>query len=1007
MATFIQGDPGLKLDPVLYTPDYNFLRYVLQKKTSQYEQGLKSVSGTLGALKKELSDPTLMERRDTYMKSAESELQKISSADLSLQQNVNAANAVFDPIINDAAIVYDSYHTANNARQRATMESWASSEDMATRKKFNQEIYDWVKRDLDSLKTGKGDINNYKVQGRKAWAFVDAQDLVNQAAKDMGYKVENDELGKPYIITTVNGKTNRESYELFAKGVLDANPVYKQQLGILGQARVEKDVETMRASNPAYASMSKSQVVQLFSNQAYDKGKDRQKSYLDGLSERISVQQADANAYVTANAAKIKANPQGEEAQTAAKKVADLEMFKTQIKTVQSDYNSTYGSDEQTSKSKKEAFVKNFTDNPEGYYAKQIELEDVVRWSNVRSAFGSRSIKADQGYISMLNAADKAMNTLNNIKDDQFDNQMDIAELGLKMQGKTSTGERKKNADGSDKLSDVEFVDVSSTQVTTTTRVEQLKDRLALSKAAGIQAMTGTFGGLYLLEKMGTKPEDVALVRQLFTKKQSEGSYTPTKEETQAMSRAYQNLFSFAKLNNQDDVLATMRGQVASKTKVSDTDLPSLLRAAAKNYEPKDDYESSAVRQLFEYEKNQAEVKRISGAVNKGIEIVINQIKDKNEFKEILVTEQGKQRLISASDIVKKIPSKAKQDKDWAMDPDVTLTEEDKLNIAEGFLNGSVNVKFRGKNKFGTDTAADIFSTNGTFITYQGRDLYIENAFNIFPTDSSEYQRLIKKINERTPIPEFNAATGGAAAQGSAIFVVRNEQRDKVREVLSSPTQTNSNIKMAVDGTLNAFTDVAASDQAAIRNALADKSNVQEVKIFTTSPMNDGQQVVEVKFAPKKSKEDPNAWAGQTYYFPINVTAKSSELFKLFADVDDLEEFTQYSKDNKPYVMDYHEASGAKAVIMADQPGSKTGTVRLYSKYDPATKQYTDNWIEQPPIPFDLNRVTFNEVKDQVYNNFLTPYMQRRMSYNKQSQTSQTGSGNDLFNQLLKRLNQQ
>ena len=1001
MATFIQGDPGLRLDPVLYTPDYNFLRYVLQRKTSQYEQGLKSVAGTLGALKKDLSDPTLIQRRDNYLKSAESQLQKIASADLSLQQNVNAANAVFDPIISDPAIVYDSYHTADNRRQLSTMESWAASDDMATRKKFNQEIYDWVKRDLDSLKTGNGDINNYKVQGRKAWAYVDAQDLVNQAAKDMGFKVENDELGKPYIVTTVGGKSNRENYELFAKGVLDANPVYKQQLSILGQARVEKNIADVKALNPQYASLSKPELLRIYSDREYDKGKERQKTYIDSLNEKASVQQADANAYMTTNAAKIKANPQGEEAQIAAKKVADLELYRKQIASLRSDFSTTFGSDDQTAKARKEAFVKGFTDNPEGYYSKQIELEDVIRWSNVRSAFGSRSIKADQAYISMVNAADKALNTLNNIKDDQFDNQMDVAELGLKMQGKTSSGEKKKNADGTDKLSDVEFVDVSSTDISVTTKLNQLKNRLAVSKAAGIQNMTGTFGGLYLLEKMGTKPEDVALVRQVFTKKETQPGYKPTKEENDALSKAYDNLFSFAKLNNQEDVLATMRGQVKNKEAVGNIDIPSLLRAAARNYEPKDQYERNAIRQLAEYENNQAEVKTISEAVEKGQQVAIRSVKGISDFDKIVRKKDGKETLINDDDIRALLTQKNISGQGEVIPADV------KERMIAAYFDGTLKVDITRP-----EGAASAARTGGSTVGYvdinfEGKKYQLFGDLFANTATPKEYQKLMKRLNERVPIPEFTSQISGAGALGSAIFVIRNEMREKIAETLVSTTQTNSNIKQQVGGELNSFEDVPADQQAEVRSALADKKNIVDMRLRPTSTINEGQQIVEVTFAKKTSKDDPNIWSGKTYYFPINVTGRSADVFKLFADVDEIEEFNQYSKQNKPYVMDYHQASGVKAVIMADQPGSKTGTVRLYSKYDPVTKTYTDNWIEQPPIPFDLNKVTFSEVKEQVYNNFFSPYLDRRMAYNAQTQNNQTGSGNELFNQLMKKLNQQ
>ena len=113
MATVADITYG-NFNPVLYTPDYSFLRYALYKKSSQYEQGLQSVSSSYNALKKNLTDPINAQRRDQYLKSANAQLQKMASSDLSLQENVNAANSVFQPLATDKAFLYDSYHTENN-----------------------------------------------------------------------------------------------------------------------------------------------------------------------------------------------------------------------------------------------------------------------------------------------------------------------------------------------------------------------------------------------------------------------------------------------------------------------------------------------------------------------------------------------------------------------------------------------------------------------------------------------------------------------------------------------------------------------------------------------------------------------------------------------------------------------------------------------------------------------------------------------------------------------------
>lgn len=1012
MATFIQGVTDTNLDPVLFTPDYSFLRYNLEKKNAQYEQGLKSVSSAYGALKKELSDPMNVQRRDNYLKAAESELQKIASADLSLQQNVNAANAIFDPIATDPAIAYDAYHTTRIKRELSEMEAWAESEDMATRKKFNPEIYSWLKRDLESLKNGNGDVNNYKVQGRKAWAYVDAQDLINAAAKEAGFKVETDDLGQPYIITTIGGATYRQNYETFAKSVLDANPVYQQQLQILGQSKVESKMERAMA-DPLNAGMTREQVLDKTTDVEYDASSKRQRDYIQSLNDKLSVQTAEYNAFVEKNAAKIKADPAGAESQRAQVMAANLSQFKGQIDELQSDYSNQYGSDDVSYKTKKTAFKEKFITNPEGYYANQAMMEDVIRFSNIRSAFGTRSIKPDQGYISMLGAADRARNTLNNIADDQFDNQMDIEELKVKqaniaskLAGKTTTGERKKNADGSDKLSDIEFSGVSSVQVNKTTKLDELKDRLALSKAAAIQNMTGTFGGLYLLEKMGAKPEDVALVRQFFTKQGVDKTAVPSREEVQALRKAYQTMWAWAKSDEaqNQEMLTGLRG--VGKTAYKDIDFPGLLKLAAKNYEPKDQYESSAKRALFEYDKNQAEIKRIDAAVNKGVDVVMNTIAKGNdeELKKLVVKDGDKHRMINETDVkgwfkgLKTI--KKYNGKTFGAYDEVPLTDDILNEIATGFLNGTLD--YEGI-RTGVSTQDRFNLSTGKYLILQNHPVSKIGVKEYFPIKPKDVPNLMKRINEKVPIPEFNAAVAGAAVEGSSIYVLRNEPAEQVRTLLTSPTQDNSNIFVSTDGTATGYEQVDPETQKQIRAALANKNNVDQIKIFTTSPINEGKQVVEVTFAAKKSEKDDNPAAGKVFYFPINVTGRSQDIFKIFADVDDMDEFMDFSKNNKPYALDYHEGSGVKAVIYADQPGSKTGTVRLYSKYDPVTRTYTDNWIEQPPIPFDLNKVSFSEMKNEIYENFLDPYMQRRMAYNKQAANNQTAgsaAGADLLTKL-------
>jgi len=117
------------LDPVLYTPDFSFLKYVLDKKTSNYEQGLKQASSAYQKLQKELTDPTNVKRRDEYLQNAQTQIQQIASSDLSNIQNVNYAESVFQPMATDRAFAYDAYYTATHKQQLSILDAWSKSDD--------------------------------------------------------------------------------------------------------------------------------------------------------------------------------------------------------------------------------------------------------------------------------------------------------------------------------------------------------------------------------------------------------------------------------------------------------------------------------------------------------------------------------------------------------------------------------------------------------------------------------------------------------------------------------------------------------------------------------------------------------------------------------------------------------------------------------------------------------------------------------------------------------------
>jgi hypothetical protein len=112
MSKYIQGivDYIPQIQP--YKPDLNFVAKVLETKEAQYKAGYDKLSGLYGTLlQSPMSRTDNNELRNDFFNRISSEIQKISSLDLSLAQNVQAASQVFQPLIEDDYIMKDMAFT--------------------------------------------------------------------------------------------------------------------------------------------------------------------------------------------------------------------------------------------------------------------------------------------------------------------------------------------------------------------------------------------------------------------------------------------------------------------------------------------------------------------------------------------------------------------------------------------------------------------------------------------------------------------------------------------------------------------------------------------------------------------------------------------------------------------------------------------------------------------------------------------------------------------------------
>jgi hypothetical protein len=1023
------------LDPVLFTPDYSFLKYVLDKKTANYEKGLQSASSSYNNLKKELTDPKNVQKRDQYLKDVQGQLQTIASSDFSLQQNVNYANSIFEPIATDKAILFDAYHTARIKNELAKEDAWMKSEDLNVRKRYNAEIAEWTARDLESIKKGNGDINNYKgVQNRSAVAYIDPQDILDDEVKAKGFKYEFPTKDGAYIITEKGGVGGTKNYEQFANEVLSNNEPYKRQNAILGQNRTEKIIEHYKTDPklaPLWANKKNDEILSDYAIYSFDKHKIQEKEGLEEKTKNLEKDNADILAALNGpdsqkyiqGATDVKNGVlESDDAKLylALKQKSDsYNGLKLRLKEFQEDYDKSYND------VSKEKYLKSFVGDAGGFLSNQQFLQDITRFSNIKASSYVKEIKENKAVIDILTAKNNALSTINKIEDTKLDNTRADLKLALEekkedfnelLKGNTVI----RNADGTKtikpgKENETKFVDASATQVTTSRALNNMKNNLLNAQASALNNVTSNYGMFSLLNPMGVSKTDTGLLRQMFSRyftSTTDKPFVPKPEENKALSRAYTSLWAFSKdVNSKNTFLEKERANFKTG-KLTIDQLPDWLDRAMTGYTSTTQADMDAKRAMGKYKTDIELIKMHSSVLEKGKQVIAEELKNNSDFQDIFKykydsksKEYKKTNELVDGDYIyetlKKFKDNTYEIKSGffgSQQPGVKtiLSDDDLKKISESYLNGSIDV-----------------SLDGTFsdakFTYNGKNYMIEPNRNFikdnnvvlfpFPYSSQDYQKKLEKINERIPIGKFEQNVG--TLNGSPFFTLSGQTKKDVVEDLAKITPTNSNIIEYSDGTFNG-TQVDPEEQKAARNALYKDENIANISLFTSSPLNSGGQAISVTY--NKIKGDSNNpepyWSGKTLYFPISPTKSSPKVFQIFNNINEgITEFETSRQKGEPYPINTFKAEGVYAEITPSQPGSTTGTVQLYFKpYDIITKKFADQFVlfnqNGKDKEFDLGITTYKEIEDGIFNTFIYPYVNGTLEYNTQQKANTVASGN-------------
>lgn len=207
MATYLQGSTDYIPQIQPFRPDYNFLGNIMQTRQTKYDAAKKKISDLYGSL---LYSPMLrdsnIKRRDEFFKVIDQDIKKISGMDLSLQQNVDAAENVFKGFYEDKNMINDMVKTK---KAYAELEKADSLKGCLDPEKCGGQYWDdgvkALQYRMEEFKNATDEeALNYNIG--EFTPYFEWKSKAIKAAKDLNYGVTKDDITNEWIVTNTNGE---------------------------------------------------------------------------------------------------------------------------------------------------------------------------------------------------------------------------------------------------------------------------------------------------------------------------------------------------------------------------------------------------------------------------------------------------------------------------------------------------------------------------------------------------------------------------------------------------------------------------------------------------------------------------------------------------------------------------------------------------------------------------------------------------------------------------------
>lgn len=856
MAQYLPYIPQVLPDPAIYKPDFNFFDRMLQRKQSQFEQGLSQVkSAYTSVLNAPLSDRANIPLRDQYIKQAQEELKKISSSDLSLPQNIQTAQGIFSPFWEDEFIAQDAALTKWYQGEASKLAAWRDSPDEKVRSKYNGISMMYLNNGLSALQNANRNPEAYaKVEKRQAVPFTNIEQFLQEQATKEKLEIKYDDPTGPYLVETVNGERSQKKYSVWAQSLVGNN--FYDQFRVTGIVEKEERAKAIKKLNP---NMSEQEIGAIIA-------KDVVGELSDGYKRRTTETDAElarVNSLITSVAKSN--NPANENLfNSLLTERANLLARKEAINTEYQSFD----------KESKDRLFNVVMGNPDAYFATLAKQRLIENWATGRASIESKTIKENTAWSAAQNINLRRQELQVNAQKAMWDRDQDLWERAnpKSSDGKDGKKTTLKDSDGNDitppapgqdKENSLMYrgfsgIDITKNENTALDLFNKLQDKDYYEAHSLIFDQQGILG---LAKKLGLSQEEISYAATAFQKDvASRGEHKFTKEENAAT----------AKLSN---LLLQNEGvKQAGITKITGPGtMRNALIAYAQNYfstrnslskdgndVPLDNTEFEA---LMRYKTAVMKLERFGANEKNREELIQKNIVGNKEFASLVVDRNGKKDLISISDLAKEMPTLILRNK--ATREKLNLSKEE---VAKMFMDGKLTQTAQQElnidgNNYYIDKVNDVEDSLFGAASKVWNGIYNDQLVPKYG-QSSDFKKLLNKA-QTSVVPNLLMYKDQSGKQGTAwtLYFMPNKtmgQGDKAAAIVDQALNM-SNADM-YDNNMDNPQRVDAKTMDAVRALLRSEKNMEDFISAEYVPQGiNGQRTLRLVFSKPISKESAAA----------------------------------------------------------------------------------------------------------------------------------------------------